>query len=106
MWPLCVTLVFGLLVIVPCWRAFMSALLLEKDPEKWDKWQAKENERRQRRDERIAQAVHLCLWVIGWLERKLMKPSGAQPPLDASAIPHRSNEEPANKEPDDVRSAS
>jgi hypothetical protein len=73
MWPLLVTLVFGLLVIVPCWKAFISALLLEKDPDKWEKWQQQECARRQRRDERIAQCWGVFLLAAGWLVRRLRK---------------------------------
>jgi hypothetical protein len=77
MWTLLVMFVFGLLVIVPCWKAVISALLLDKDPEKWDKWQQQENERRKRRDEKLGKVVNGYMRFAGWLERKLFKPKEA-----------------------------
>jgi hypothetical protein len=87
MWPLFVTLIFGLFVIVPCWKAVISSLLLEKDPDKWDKWQQVENERRKRRDEKVVIAVNGFLRVMGWLESKLRKLWGAEAPLDPRESP-------------------
>ena len=77
MWSLFVAVMIGILIIIPCWKAFISALLLEKDPEKWEKWQQKEHENRKRRDEKIAKAVNLFLTGAGWVERKI---AGEPPP--------------------------
>ncbi len=36
--PLVVAVIFGLLVVVPMWRTVLSALILDKAPEKWGQW--------------------------------------------------------------------
>jgi hypothetical protein len=42
--------------------------------ERWEKWQEKENERRKRRDEKLAKFINGFLWVMGWIERKFSGP--------------------------------
>ena len=69
-------IVFGVLVIVPCWKAVISGLLLERNPEKWEKWQQQENERRRRRDEMLGKAVRGFLRAMDWLGDKVIKPGG------------------------------
>jgi hypothetical protein len=62
---------FGVLVIVPCWKAVIAAMLLEKSPELWVKWEHKEMEKRRRRDAVIGKMVNGALWIAGWIEEKL-----------------------------------
>jgi hypothetical protein len=102
MWPLFVTLVFGYFVIIPCWKAFMSALLLEKDEEKWAKWQQSECERIKRRDARLAQCINGFLWVVGWLERKLLKPRDEEPLPHLPELPNPAMPDPAPTEVNQV----
>ena len=82
MGTLLVIVAISVFMVVPCWKAFMAAMLLEKDPERWDKWMLMENEKRKRRDARLAVAVNGFLWCMGWVERKLRRPSEAELPLD------------------------
>jgi hypothetical protein len=65
-------LLFGFFIIVPCWKSVIAGLLLEKDPERWQKWNDQENERRKKRDERVGRAVNAFMRAMDWIGEKLI----------------------------------
>ena len=67
---------FGVLVIVPCWKAVIAGILLESSPAKWELWEKKEHERRKKRDEILGKAVKYFLRAMDWIGDKLNKPRG------------------------------
>jgi hypothetical protein len=46
-----------LTVVVTMWKAVIGAILIDKDPKKWERWQEKENERRKRHHDALAKTA-------------------------------------------------